>query len=212
MTPETCTQILNWRYATKEFDPNRKISPEAWEALRQTLLMAPSSFGMELWRFIDVQTPSIRHELKAASWDQDQVTDASHFIVVCVRRDVTEEDCDRHIERICEIRGMTKEMLQAYKAKFTEYYEAKDSCEARSWIDRQSYIALGFAMFAAASMQIDTCAIEGMLPERYDEILGLTGSPYKAICGLAFGYRNPADRYASFPKVRFGEDDIIRTV
>lgn len=168
---------------------------------------------MQLWQFIEVRDAAIRRELKAVSWDQDQVVDASHYVVVGVRRDVSEDDSDRHIRRMCEVRGLAPESLQAYKKKFKEFYGSKDSVEAVSWVDRQSYIALGFAMFAAAGLGVDTCAIEGISDTKeYDRILGLEGTPYRAICGLAFGYRNPADRYASIPKVRYKEEDVYRVI
>lgn len=213
ITPEECSRFLDWRYATKEFDPSRKISPEIWEALKKSLVAAPSSFGMELWQFIDVRDTGVRQKLKAVSWGQDQVVDASHLVVFCVRRDVNEADCDRHIERMCEVRGIAPASLELYKKKFTQYYDAKDPVEAVSWIDRQSYIALGFGMFAAAALGVDTCAIEGISDTKeYDRILGLEGSPYRTICALAFGYRNPADRYASIPKVRYKEEDVFRVI
>lgn len=212
MTPETCIKLLDWRYATKEFDSSKKISLDVWDALRKTLVAAPSSFGMQLWQYIDVQNPEIREKLKAASWNQDQIVDADHIVVFCVRREVVEADCDRHIGRMCEIRDMTPDMLVPYKQKFTQFYQAKSATEAVSWVDRQVYIALGFAMFAAAALGVDTCAIEGMSTDQYNDILELEGTPYRAICALAFGYRNPSDKYASIPKVRFREEDVIRVI
>lgn len=212
ITPETCSDILSWRYATKNFDPAKQISSGTWDAIRSTFVMAPSSFGLELWQFLDVQTPAVRERLREVSWGQAQVTDASHFVVLTVRRDVTEEDCDRHIRRMCEIRGGTPEALAPYKEKFFNYFNAKNELEARSWVDRQSYIAMGYVMFAAAAMGVDSCAIEGMEPERYDEILGLNDTPYRTICALALGHRVDGDRYASVPKVRYSDSEVFKTV
>lgn len=212
LTPKTCSDILSWRYATKNFTPGREIPADTWSAIRDTFVMAPSSFGLELWQFLDVQTPAVRQQLREVSWGQAQVTDASRFVVICVRRDVTEEDCDRHIRRMCEVRGGSPDALQPYKEKFFNYYNAKDAFEARSWIDRQSYIAMGYVMFAAAALGVDTCAIEGMEPARYDDILGLNDTPYRAICALALGYRVEGDKYASVPKVRYSDGEVFKTV
>lgn len=212
MTVKELNEILDWRYAAKVFDPAKKIAGDIWDALIDSLVKAPSSFGMELWKFLDIRDVAVREQLRVASWGQPQVTDASHYVMICVRRDVKEQDCDRHIQRMCEVRGVAPDALALYKEKFTSFYQAKSPVEAVSWIDRQSYIALGFMMLAAAALDIDTCAIEGMDADQCDEILGLADSPYRCICGLALGYRELSDKYATTPKVRYSREDVVRIV
>src|SRR5258708_4680605 len=76
---------LSWRYATKKFDPSNKITPQEWSALEEALVLSPSSFGLQPWKFIVVDDPAVRVELAAASWGQRQVAEASHLVVFAVR-------------------------------------------------------------------------------------------------------------------------------
>ncbi len=99
---------LHWRYATKKFDPAKKLSAEQWDKLEQTLLLAPSSYGMQPYKFIVVTDPALREQLKAAAHGQSQITDCSHLVVFAARTDVTEQDVDHYMERISEVRGVER--------------------------------------------------------------------------------------------------------
>ena len=208
-TPEDCLDMLKWRYASKKFDSSRLIADEVWQSILESVHLAPSSFGLQLWHFVSVETPEIRSQLRSVSWDQSQVTDASRFLVFCVRRDLTEEDIDKHLRRIAEVRGVSLDSLSLYKERMEGLISQKSPEQIASWMERQVYIALGFAMNSAASMAVDTCPLEGLDPTAYDEILGLSNSPYRSLCALALGYRDSADGYASLAKVRFESGDVI---
>lgn len=211
MTPEDCLNMLNWRYAVKKFDAKRTIPDAQWNAVLESVHMSPSSFGLQLWHFISVETPEIRERLRKVSWDQSQVTDSSRFLVFCVRRDLTEGDLDRHLRRIAEVRGVDLESLAAYKERMMGLISGKSPEDLVSWLERQVYIALGFAMNSAAGMGIDACPLEGLEPDAYDAILGLEQSPYRSLCALALGYRDSSDDYAQRAKVRFDRDEVIGT-
>src|SRR5580698_5546042 len=99
---------LNWRYATKQFDPQRKISPEEWTALEEALVLTPSSCGLQPWKFVVVADPAVRERLVLASWGQRQVADASHFVVFAIKKNLSERDIDIHLGRIAEVRGVPK--------------------------------------------------------------------------------------------------------
>ena len=205
--------MLEWRYAAKVFNADRRIPDDEWNALQESLHLSPSSLGLQMWRFMDVQSPSVREALRAVSWDQGQVTDASHLVVFCARRSFDPEDAQRHLERIAEVRGVTMESLALYKERILGLVTSKPPEVLKAWVERQVYIALGFMMSSAAALRIDTCALEGMVPEEYDRILNLEHSPYYALCALALGYRDDAaDKYAHLAKVRFKRDDVIHTV
>jgi nitroreductase len=213
MTPvstETVTEALQWRYATKKFDASRRIPAGTWAALERALVLAPSSFGLQPWRFIVVTDPDTRERLSAASWAQRQPLDCSHFVVFAGRRDYDAGDLEHFIERTAEVRGVAKASLKGYAdiiAGSTE--RARQGGYLDSWMARQVYIALGQFMASAALLGIDTCPMEGIDPAEYDRILGLTAMGYTALCAGAAGYRAADDKYAAAPKVRFRDEEVV---
>lgn len=213
MNAQELIKTLEWRYATKIFNPNRRIPEADWNALLESLHLGPSSLGLQMWKFIDVREPSVRAELRSVSWDQPQVTDSSHLVVFCARRDFSTEDVQRYLERIVEVRGVTMESLNLYRDRIVELAGSKSPDVLKAWLERQVYIALGFMMSCAANLRIDTCALEGMDPAAYDRILKLEDSPYYTLCALALGYRDEeADKYARLAKVRFDRGDVIQVI
>lgn len=213
MNAQELIKTLEWRYATKIFNPNRCIPEADWNALLESLHLSPSSLGLQMWKFIDVREPSVRAELRSVSWDQPQVTDSSHLVVFCARRDFSTEDVQRYLERIVEVRGVTMESLNLYRDRIVELAGSKSPDVLKAWLERQVYIALGFMMSCAANLRIDTCALEGMDPAAYDRILKLEDSPYYTLCALALGYRDEeADKYARLAKVRFDRGDVIQVI
>src|SRR3954469_15108820 len=95
--PNQLLEQLNWRYATKQFDPTRKISASDWTTLEEALRLTPSSFGLQPWKFIVVTDPAVRANLRPASWNQTQITDASHLVVLAAKTDFGETEIDAHI-------------------------------------------------------------------------------------------------------------------
>lgn len=211
VSPEQLLGALNWRYATKQFDPERKIPDDVWDALEQALVLAPSSFGLQPWRFLVIDDPSLRARLREASWGQAQLTDAARVVVFAVRDTLTEEDVDRFIRRAAEVRGVPVESLQQYRDIAAGFVKAKDEAGGSlEWNARQAYIALGQFMTSAALMGVDTCPLEGIDPKKYDEILGLAGSGYRTVCACAAGYRSQEDKYATTPKVRYPRQEVVQ--
>lgn len=206
-------KTLEWRYATKLFNADRHIGEQDWHALLESLHLSPSSLGLQMWRFIDVQDVAVRQELRTVSWNQPQVTDASHLVVLCARKSFDVADVERYLDRIVEVRGVTRESLEQYRERILGLVSSKSPEVLKAWLERQVYIALGFMMSCAATLRIDTCALEGMVPEEYDRILKLDSSPYYALCALALGYRNEEeDKYAGLAKVRFDHNEVIQTI
>src|SRR4051794_32594693 len=105
---ETIVKQLNWRYATKKFDPARKIAAEDWRTLEQALVMAPSSYGLQPWKFFVVNDPAVRAKLKPAAWGQSQITDASHLVVLAIKKDLGAADVDQFIEHVAKVRNAPK--------------------------------------------------------------------------------------------------------
>ncbi len=206
-TSEFVIDRLNWRYATKKFDPTKKIPEKLWQVLEQSLVLAPSSFGLQPWKFIVVRNPEIRSKLVEHSWGQTQVVDASHLVILAVKKDIEEADVDEYIKRISEVRQTPVENLQGFSNKIKDFL--KQPIDLKAWSSKQVYIALSQFMTCAAMLEIDTCPMEGFIPAKYDEVLGLTGTDYASVVVCPTGYRAADDKYATLPKVRYPNEKVL---
>lgn len=213
MTPLATTTVLEalqWRYATRKFDPAKKIAPDVWAALEQSLVLAPSSVGLQPWKFFVVTDPALRAKLHPAAWNQAQVIDCSHFVVFAVRKDLDAAHVDRHVARMVEVRGGTVEALAKFRAMAVRNLdEARNEDRLDTWQTHQIYIALGQFMTAAAMLGVDACPMEGFEPPKFDAILGLPEQGLASVVCCATGYRSADDRFAAMKKVRFKPEDVI---
>lgn len=202
--------VLNQRYATKKFDASKKIPADVWATLEQSLVLAPSSFGLQPWKFLVVETPELRAKLVGASWGQTQIAEASHLVVFVVRKGLDAAWVDRNLARAAELRGVPVASLDGYKNVINQSLDgARASGRLDNWQSHQLYIALGQFMTAASLLGVDTCPMEGLDPAKYDEILGLTGTGWATVCACPAGYRAADDKYATLPKVRFPLSEVI---
>lgn len=210
LSPEDVISALNWRYATRKFDPARKIPAAEWNALEQALVLTPSSIGLQPWKFLVVTDPSTRDRLMPAAWHQVQVLECSHFVVFTVRKNLGADHVDRHVARMAEVHGQTIESLAKFrKMAVSNLDQARTEGRLDTWQTHQVYIALGQFMASAAVMGIDTCPMEGFEPEKFDYILGLKGTDLTSVVACAAGYRVVDERYARMKKVRFKTEDVI---
>ena len=208
--PEQLINQLNWRYATKQFDPQRKISAQDWAVLEEALVLSPSSFGLQPWKFVVVSNPAVRAQLVPASWGQRQVADASHLVVFAVKKNLGEKDIDAFVSRIAEVRGVPRESLGDYRAMMTGgIIKGMDIPARNAWAIRQVYIALGIFLTSAALLGIDACPMEGIEPSKYDDLLGLAELGLNTVVVATAGYRAAADINATQKKVRFPKDEIF---
>lgn len=207
---ETILQQLRWRYATKLFDSSRKITDADWATLEEALVLTPSSYGLQPWKFVVVTDQATKDKLVPISWGQRQVADASHVVVFAVRKPLTESDVDRLIARTSEIRSVPIESLAGFqKMIMRSLVPPPASVDIHHWAALQAYIALGNFMTTAAMMGIDTCPMEGIVPAKYDELLELPRDGYGTVVVCTAGYRSAADKYATLPKVRFPTDQVV---
>lgn len=207
---ETLLQQLEWRYAVKAFDPAKKISNDDWATLEKALILTPTSYGMQPLRFFVITDQATKEKLVSASWNQRQPSGCSHFIVFAARATNTEADVDRYLARIVEVRGGSVEALGGLKKVLMgDVVNGPRGQIALEWATRQAYIALGNFMTAAALIGIDTCPMEGFVPEKYNEILDLPVQGYHAAVACAAGYRAESDKYASALKVRFPTGALV---
>jgi nitroreductase len=212
-SPEAALQQLKWRYATKQFDPSRKIPDDVWEVLEQSMVLAPSSFGLQPWKFFVVESPDLRQQLLEASWKQAQVVDASHLVVFAVKKNINGADVDRFINRTAAVQGTAPENLAGFGNMikgFLKNFPTEQDID--NWSLRQVYIALGQFMTTAAMMGVDTCPLEGFIPTKYDEVLGLTAKGYASAVVCPVGYRIAGDKYADKPKVRYETAELVEYI
>lgn len=209
ISPQQLLETLSWRYATKKFDPAKPISPAEWATLETSLVLTPSSFGLQPWKFLVVENPGVRAELRAASWNQPQVTDASHFVVLTARTTLSTEDITEWISCLAATQGIPTENLAPYQNIVEGFIQPLSADARHAWNNRQTYIALGQLMTSAALLGIDTCPMEGIDPAAYDRILGLENSGYATTVACAIGHRATDDKYATQPKARYSADRVI---
>lgn len=210
MQPTDLLNALNWRYATKVFDSTKKIATDTWATLEESLVLTPSSYGLQPWKFIVIQDKELREQLVPHSWRQRQVADCSHLVVMATKVTMTEADIDANLIRIAEVRGGTPDALAGFrKMLIGDIITGERSQYISTWAKMQAYIALGQFMTACAMLQIDTCPMEGFIADQYDEMLGLKAQGFTTAVLCPAGYRSEDDRYASLPKVRFQTKDII---
>jgi nitroreductase len=201
---------LNWRYATKEFDPKRKISAEDWATLEQALLLTPSSGGLQPWKFIIVTDPAVRAKLVPVSYGQEKVSMASHLVVFAAKNNFNEADVDAHLNNVAKTQGVPIEALAPLRGMLVGgIVKSMDETARNAWARNQTYIALGNLLTSAALLGIDACPMEGFDRAQYDEILGLKAKGLASAVIATLGYRSATDKYASASKVRFPKEQIF---
>lgn len=212
MTHSRIQEALEWRYATKKYDSTKKISTQDWKTLTESLKLAPSSYGIQPWKFLVIENPALREKLKSVSWNQTQVTEASHYVVFLYKEAIESSYVQKYVDRISEVREVPVESLEGYKTMMIENLAKAPAEKIKVWSQRQAYIAMGFLLETAALLKIDATPLEGLDPEGYDKILGLEGSGWKTVATVALGYRHPEDSYQTLKKVRFSEEALIEYV
>lgn len=212
MNQNAIKEALEWRYATKKYDPSRKISDADWKVLVDSLTMAPSSYGVQPWKFLVIDNPEIRQKLKPVSWNQSQVTDASHYVVFLYKEKIDADFVQKFIDRTAEVRQAPKESLDGFKNMLIENLVKAPEERIRTWSQRQAYIAMGFLLQSAALLKIDATPMEGFDPSAYDKILNLEGSGWRSVATVALGYRHSEDSFQHLKKVRFTEEDLLTYV
>ncbi len=203
------TESLNWRYATKSYDSTKKLSDEQRRAILDALRLAPSSMGLQPWKFIHVNDPAIREKLRPAAYNQPQLTEASDIIVLASRIGMDEAYVDLYLKSVAQIREMPVEGLADYRKMLMGAVNARSQDALTEWSARQVYIALGMALAVAAELRIDATPMEGFDPKQVDEILGLAEHNVTSRAILALGFRSPEDKTQFMKKARFAAEDVI---
>ncbi len=199
---------FQWRYAVKRFDSSKRIDAATWAAIEASLILTPSSFGLQPWKFFVVSSSENKAKLTAISWNQSQPCDCSHMVVFTARKTVDEAYVDSFLAITAEQRKVPVESLAGYRNVILGFLQNATGRHL-AWSSNQAYIALGQLLACAAMLGVDACPMEGIDSAEYDKLLGLVGGDYTTIVGCALGYRHSDDKYGALPKVRFNASDIV---
>lgn len=214
MTPITNDQIikaLNWRYATQAFDTSKQISPEDQDFLLEAIRLAPSSFGLQPWKVINVTDPALRAQIQEQAWGQPKITAAPLLFVLASKTEISPEYIGEFISETATAKGIPAESLGGLKNMVSGFVEGLGEEQVALWSAKQTYIPVGMVLTAAAMRGIDAGPMEGFAKEGVDKILGLTEMGLKSAVIILFGYRSAEDKGAMMPKFRFAKEKIVVT-
>lgn len=202
-------EALHWRYATKQFDATKKLSAEQLELVKESLRLAPSSFGVQPWKFFIISNTELREKLRAAGYGQSQITDASHLVVFTVPTNIDSAYVDQFIKHVAQIKGISPDVLQGYGDMIKGKISSMTPAAAAEWAARQAYLALGTLLTSLAYESIDAAPMEGFDPAQFDTILGLSEQHLTTVVIAGVGFRSADDAAATMPKMRFAQSDVI---
>lgn len=201
----TFLNSLDWRFATKAFDTNKKVSAEDIQKIKDAIRMAPTSFGLQPFRVIVIEDQELKNKLKPSSFNQSQIDTNSHLFVF-----VSNSDVQKRIGEYCDLAETKSKGLLNRVAMETGMRAAfamrNDEAKMR-WATNQTYIALGFGLAACAELRIDSAPMEGFMSDSYKDILGLKENEYAAVI-MAVGYRAEDP---SHEKTRFADEVIFES-
>lgn len=204
---------LNWRYATKKFDPTKQVSAEKLEHILEAIRLAPTSSGLQPFEVFVVTNPDIRAKIQAAGWNQSQISESSHLLVFAAWDDITADRVNMMFDLTNEQRGFINEGWEAYRKQLLGIVAARGQQGNFDSAARQAYIALGVAMVAAAFEGVDATPMEGFDPAAVDEILSLKERKLRSVVMLPIGYRQPeGDWLVNLKKVRRSRPNLITEV
>lgn len=199
----------NWRYATKKFDATKKISAEDLEILKEAIRLSTSSYGLQPYKVFIIEDPAIREALKPASWNQSQITEASQLVVFANYTKLDETVINNYIERISKTREVPTEAIQGYGDFMKSKILGLTPEQQAIWTSKQTYLALGNLINAAAELKIDATPMEGFEPEKYNDVLNLNALNLNASLVATIGYRHEEDANQHVKKVRKSKEELF---
>lgn len=203
---------LKWRYATKKFDTNKKISEQDLEKLLTSIRLSASSYGLQPYEVLVIENIETRKKLHPAAFEQPQIIDANYLLVFAANTKVDEAYLDRYISNIVETRSMKKEDLSGMKDMIMNAVISQSTENKTEWAKRQAYIALGTLLSAAANFQIDVCPMEGFDPNQFDEILDLKSKDLTTAVIATVGLRHADDGLQHAKKVRKPYEELFTKI
>ncbi len=200
---------LEWRYATKKFDATKLLSNLQINTLKKAFNLTATSYGLQPVKMVIVHNKKLQEQLVEHSWNQEQVAQASHLLVLCTQKNISSEDVENYFSLVKKIRNTPDEILNPFKEYLKNDLNTKSEFDLHSWMKNQAYIALGNLMTVAASENIDSCPMEGFAPDKYDAILNLNKHNLKSVLVLPVGFRAEDDYMKDLKKVRKNTHEVI---
>ncbi len=208
MTTDIIKQ-LQWRYATKKFDENKKLSAEKLNILKEAFDLTATSYGLQPVKLVVVSNAEIIQQLMPMSYNQPQIGSASHILVLCAETTIDTAFIKNYFDLVEKTRNTPREILSSFEDFLISDFSKKTQEEKDLWAAKQAYLIIGNLITVCAVEEIDACPIEGFVPEQYDEFLNLTEKGLKSVLVLAVGYRAEDDMFSDFKKVRKGVDEVV---
>lgn len=202
-------EALNWRYATKKFDSEKKINKEDLKNMLEALRLSPSSYGLQPWKFILVNNIDVREKIRVAAYDQSQITDASQIIIFANKKNIDDNLADEYLQFVSKEKNVDISHLQGFGGMIKGSFKGRTNEELKSWATSQLYLALGTLLTSCAVSGIDACPMEGFDRSKVDEILGLSALGLESKVIVAMGYRSPDDTSALSKKIRFPKEEVF---
>lgn len=208
----TIIEALEWRYAVKKYDVSKKLTEDNLQILKDSIRLAPTSYGLQPFKAIFIKDEKIREQLKGKSWGQTQVIDASHLVVFVAKKHISTEDVDDYMQNVAKSRDLRIEQTAGFGDYIKSSIAPMTEGQFVIWNVKQTYIALGMLLQTAAELRIDATPIEGFETEAYDQILGLTEQGYTTAVVCALGFRHVEDKNQHQAKVRKSEEELFHTI
>jgi nitroreductase/dihydropteridine reductase len=203
-------QLLQWRYATKKFDPTLAVPEEKVTRILEAIRLTATSSGLQPFQVLVVTNPELRAQIKPNAWGQGQITDCSHLLVFAAWDDYTAERINAAFDLVNEVRGVKNEGWEAYRQQVLATYPPRGAEVNYQHAARQAYIAVGTALLAAAEASVDATPMEGFDPAKVDEILGLRAKGLRSVVLLPLGHRQASgDWLVNLKKVRRPLDEMV---
>ena len=200
---------LRWRYAVKKFDDGKIVPEEKIDTIKEAFNLTASSYGLQPFKLVVIKNKEIQNQLVEHSWNQKQVTQASHVLVMTVPKSYSTEEVSYYFNRVKNIRNTPDEIINPFQEFLTNTVASKSQEELLAWNKNQAYLAMGNLLTVCALEEIDSCPMEGFIPEKYDEVLGLEGQNLTSVLVLPIGYRAEDDYMKSQKKVRKNLEEVI---
>ncbi len=200
---------LQWRYATKRFDVTKILSEEKLNILKETFNLTATSFGLQPLKLVVVTNAELKTKLMPFTYNQPQIHDASHILVLCIEKKINENFIVDHFKRVEDTRNTPRKILEPFEKNLIASFTEKNTTEIRDWMINQLYLTLGALLTVCAVENIDACPMEGFESEKYDQLLGLHKKGLESVIVLPVGYRDESDFFINLKKVRRGIDELI---
>ena len=193
---------LEWRYASKKMN-GQKVPKEKVDNILKAIQLAPTSMGLQPYTVLVITDAEMKKKIQAVAFNQSQVTDSSHLLVFAAWADISPEQVDEYIQHTADTRAMPVENLAEFKNTLLGIITKNSTEQNYEWAARQTYIAFGTAIAAAAEERVDATPMEGFNAAALDELLGLKQKGLRSVTLLPLGYRDVEnDWLAALPKVR----------